>query len=82
MGQYWTQDSMNVTTTLIKSSEAISHVRQLKVSDVSGNISVLETLENFNHLTWLMARNDFIKASRQESLVIKHYYYYCYYYYY
>jgi hypothetical protein len=50
--------------TLIKSSQAISHVIWLKVYDITlmmGTEMVPEKSENFNHLTWLMVQEDFVK---------------------
>jgi hypothetical protein len=57
--------------TFIKFSQAISHVQWLThhqgydtITLMNGTMMVPET-ENFNHLTWLMAQEDFIKTFQQ-----------------
>ena len=47
----------------------------LKFSDVSGTDSIPETVENFNILTWLLARKYVIEFCRRGS--IKTYEYIC-----
>jgi hypothetical protein len=42
---------------------------QAFITLLKGTEMVPETLEMFNRLTWLMARDEFIKVSRHESFV-------------
>jgi hypothetical protein len=59
----------------MKFYRASSHVKVLKFSDVSGTDSVSEMLENFNILTPLLARENFVEFCRREN--IKYIYIFC-----
>ena len=54
----------------MKFYRASSHVKGLKFSDVSGTDSVPETLENYNILTRLLARKNFVEFCRRENIKI------------
>ena len=58
----------------MKFYRASSHVKGLKFSDVSGTDSVPETLENYNILTRLLARKNFVEFCRRENIKIYYIY--------